>query len=137
MDEVSVDLREITLGDFLEKFEPVVKQFVMKIPSGNKTMLSNLVIQILSNKDIKLLSVIGNRLNREIGFQQELKILLWFISEKIILTGKDQWSRISGGLYGSFPDAIKKEILSRKVYVANINEADFNGLTVKDIENSI
>lgn len=137
MDEVNIDLVEISLEDFLNKYESIVKQFVVKVPAGNKEMFSNIVLKILSDKNIKLLSVVGTRLKREIGFQQELKILLWFIAEKITLMGNNQWSRMSGGLYGSFPDAIKKEILSRKVYIANINEVDFNGLTVKDIENSI
>jgi hypothetical protein len=137
MDEVSVDLVETTIGEYLTNYNAAVKQFVNKTPAGNKDMLSDLVIKILSDKNIKLVSIIGTRLGREIGFQQELKLLLWFIAEKILLTGRNQWSRISGGAFGSFPDGVKKEIYDRKIYVAKISEADFNGLTVKDIENSI
>ena len=137
MSEINVDLIETTIGDYLRDYEIAAKQFVSKTPAGNKDMLSGLVIKILSDKNIKLVSVIGTRLGREIGFQQELKLLLWFIAEKILLTGKNQWSRISGGAFGSFPDGVKKEIYDRKIYIAKISEADFNGLTVKDIENSI
>ena len=136
-EEVNIDVKETTLENFLNKNESVVKQIISKIPAGNREMLSSLVLKILDDKNTKLLSVIGTRLKREIGFQQELKLLLWFISEKVLLTGKNQWSRISGGAYSGFPDAIKADIMSRKVYIAYINEADFNGLSVKDIENSL
>ena len=136
-EEVSIDVKEMTLEEYLKKYESNAKQIIAKIPAGNKEMLSSLILKILDDKNIKLVSVIGSRLKREIGFQQELKLLLWFIAEKVLLTGKNQWCRISGGAYGGFPHAVKQEILSRKVYVANINEAEFNGLTVKDIENSL
>jgi len=137
MEEISVDVTEITLKDFLNKYNDVAKQFVSKTPVGNKEMLSTLVLKILENKDTKLVSIIGKRLGREIGFQQELKILIWFVSERIAIMGNNIWARLSGGAFGAFPDKIREEILSRKINLVTIAEGDFNGLTVKDIENSL
>jgi len=137
MEEISVDLTVITLEEFLSKYNDVARQIASKIPVGNKEMLSNLVLKILNDPDTKLVSIVGSRLGREIGFQQELKLMLWFISEKIAIVGNNIWARLSGGAFGSFPDNVRKDILSRKVHLVSMPETDFNGLTVKDIENSL